>query len=352
VNPSGSRPRSPPRLTPEALSDHPFGPGKARITRGAFATAVIAHLLIIVLSPLPFRFGPFEPPPRTLADAELIEIVWLSLDALPALPAEAVPSADDAVFIPAPPQPAAPSGPTPATPPATREVVDADAAPDGPAPSDDPADDPSDSDDDGDDPLTIAERLQPRSVDPRLWAPIDEEYLDLTDEERARLLIEGLIQTYNDSLAIAQALSERATDWTFTDDQGRRWGLSPGRLHLGDFSVPLPAIETPRGRIESALARQFVTDDLARAAVTAQIRETWGERARAIRERLELERQQRGVPLAPTRRTRREPEVSPGGAPTSGDPAAPNGAPTEPRGSAPGPRVPAARDSDVGGASP
>jgi hypothetical protein len=352
VNPSGSRPRSPPRLTPEALSDHPFGPGKARITRGAFATVVIAHFLIIVLSPLPFRFGPFGPQPQDPADAELIEIVWLSLEALPTVPAEAVPAADDAVFVPAPPPATAPSGPAPSTPPAAGDVADADPAPDGPAPSDARPDDPNDPDDDDDDVLTIAERLQPRSVDPRLWAPIDEEYLELTEEERARLLIEGLIQTYNDSLQIAQALSERATDWTFTDDQGRRWGLSPGRLHLGDFSVPLPAIATPRGRIESVLARQFVTDDLARAAVTAQIRDTWGERARAIRERLELERQQRGVPLAPTQRTRREPEVSTSGAPTSGDPAAPGGAPTEPRGPAPGPRVPAARDSDVGGASP
>ena len=350
MNPSGSRPRSPPRLTPEALSDHPFGPGKARITRGALATAVTLHFLIIALGPLPFRYGPLEPQPQDLIDAELIEIVWLSLDALPALPAEAVPAADDAIFIPAPTAPVAPSGPVPTPPPATTDV--ADAAPDGPAPSDVRPDDPSDADDDGDDPLTIAERLQPRSVDPRLWAPIDEQYLELTEEERARLLIEGLIQTYNDSLAIAQALSERATDWTFTDDQGRRWGLSPGRLHLGDFSVPLPAIETPRGRIESALARQFITDDLARAAVTAQIRDTWSERARAIRERLELERQQRGVPLAPARRVRREPDVSQDGAPTPGDPAAPNGAPTEPRGPAPGPRVPAARDSDVGGASP
>jgi hypothetical protein len=236
-------------------------------------------------------------------------------------------------------------------------VADADAAPDGPpAPADAAPGDLDDGDPDAD-PLTIAERLQPRSIDPRLWAPIDEQYLELSDEERARLLIEGLIQTYNDSLAIAQALSERATDWTFTDDQGRRWGLSPGRLHLGDFSVPLPAIATPRGRVEAALARQFITDDLQRAAVTAQIRETWSERARAIRERLELERQQRGVPLAPIR--------SDGQGNTS---ASPDAAPSEPRVRAPSPRVPVANprtpsgdpppsgadppDSDAGGATP
>jgi hypothetical protein len=311
---------------------------------------VIAHLLIILLGPLPFRFAPLVPPPPELTDAEIIEIVWLSLDALPPLPVEAVPTADAVVFVPPPPAPPTPSAPAPTPPPAAGDVANADGAPDGPAPSTVPPEDADDPDDDDDDALTIVERLQPRSIDPRLWAPISEEYLELTEEERARLLIEGLIRTYNDSLAIAQALSERATDWTFTDDQGRRWGLSPGRLHLGDFSVPLPTIETPRGRIESALARQFVTDDLARAAVTAQIRETWSDRARAIRERLELERQQRGVPLAGSRRPRREPDVSPDAAPSPGDPA-PN-APTEPRGRAPGPRVPPARDSDAGGASP
>jgi hypothetical protein len=318
------------------------------VSRGAVATVVILHFLIIVLGPLPFRFAPLVPQAPELTDAEIVEIVWLSLDALPPLPAEGVPQADNGVFVPAPPP--SPSAPVlaPTPPPPTSNVADADDAPDGPAPSPAPPED-SDSDDD-DNPLTIAERLQPRSVDPRLWAPISEEYLELTEEERARLLIEGLIRTYNDSVAIAQALSERATDWTFTDDQGRRWGLSPGRLHLGDFSVPLPTIETPRGRIESALARGFINDDLARAAVTAQIRETWSERARAIRERLELERQQRGVPLAGSRRPRREPDVSTDGAPST-DPAAPN-APAEPRPSAPGPRVPPARDGDVGGASP
>ena len=176
------------------------------------------------------------------------------------------------------------------------------------------------------------------------------------------MLIEGLIRTYNDSLAIAMALAERSADWTFTDDQGRRWGLSPGRLHLGDFSVPLPAIETPRGRIEAALARGFINDDLQRAAITAQIRETWSERARAIRERLELERQQRGVPLAPTR-------PSTGGA--TGSDTAPGerrAQPSRPRVPTANPRVPAADpqsagtdsqgsganppDSDVGGATP
>ena len=139
--------------------------------------------------------------------------------------------------------------------------------------------------------LTVAERLQPRIIDPRLWLPINPDYTELTDQERAELLLRGMIQSWNDSMAVAEALSERAMDWTYTDDDGRRWGLSPGRLHLGDFSIPLPfSFALPPGRRETLADRQQIRDDLARGAATAIIRETWAERARAIRERLEAER--------------------------------------------------------------
>ncbi len=139
---------------------------------------------------------------------------------------------------------------------------------------------------------TAAERLQPTLGDARLWAPLDREYTDLSDEERAELLLRGMIRSWNDSVAVAAALSGRATDWTYTDDQGRRWGLSPGRLHLGDFSIPLPfSFEVPPpGRREALARRQWEIDDLTRGAAAAEIRETWAERAREIRERMDRER--------------------------------------------------------------
>jgi hypothetical protein len=138
---------------------------------------------------------------------------------------------------------------------------------------------------------TVVERLQPTMGDPRLWAPVDREILALTDEERAEMLLRGMIRTWNDSIAVAAALSGQATDWTYTDDEGRRWGLSPGRLHLGDFSIPLPfSFQIPPGRREALARRQWEIDDIERGAVSAQIRETWAERAREIRERMERER--------------------------------------------------------------
>ena len=143
----------------------------------------------------------------------------------------------------------------------------------------------------GEDGLTVAERLQPRIVDSRLWLPLSGEYLGLTDEERAQILLRGMIRSWNDSMAVAEALSQRAMDWTYTDEEGRRWGLSPGRLHLGDFSIPIPfALAPPPGRRNVLADRQLIRDDIARGAVTSVIRETWAERARAIRERLEADR--------------------------------------------------------------
>ncbi len=139
--------------------------------------------------------------------------------------------------------------------------------------------------------LSLAERLQPQMTDPRLWAPVDPHHTELTDQERADLLLRGMIQSWNDSVAVAAALSEGARDWSYTDDDGRRWGLSPGRIHLGDFSIPLPfSFTVPPGRWMEARERAWILDDLNRGAASAEMRETWADRARVIRERMESER--------------------------------------------------------------
>ena len=141
---------------------------------------------------------------------------------------------------------------------------------------------------------TAAERLRPRMGDPRLWVPLDRELTDLTDEERAEIYLRGMIQDWNDSVAVAVALSGEATDWTFTDEEGRRWGLSPGRLHLGDFSIPLPiSFQLPPGRRDEMAMRNWELRDIMRGSATAAVRESWAERAREIRERLEAERAER-----------------------------------------------------------
>ncbi|MEX0856322.1 MAG: hypothetical protein WD056_02015 [Gemmatimonadota bacterium] len=144
--------------------------------------------------------------------------------------------------------------------------------------------------------LTLAERLQPRLGDPRVWAPIPSQFTELTEFERAEILLRGMLQDWNDSMAVAQALADRAGDWTYTDASGRRWGLGPGRLYLGDISIPLPAFEFAPGLIEDTLDEQSLRAELARGAESEALRETWSDRARVIRERMEQERSPAGSP--------------------------------------------------------
>jgi hypothetical protein len=139
--------------------------------------------------------------------------------------------------------------------------------------------------------LTLAERLQPRMGDPKIWAGIAPSHTELTDFERAELLLHGMIQSWNDSLAVAEALADRGRDWTYTDSDGGRWGLASGRLYLGDFSIPLPfTFDVSPDRRRAWAERRWTAQDLARGAATAAIREEWVDRARIMRERLEAER--------------------------------------------------------------
>jgi hypothetical protein len=88
---------------------------------------------------------------------------------------------------------------------------------------------------------TPAERMQPGLGDPRLWerpgAPPEPEKSDF---ERARERVYARIDALNDSLAAEGAAADRATDWTFTDKDGKKWGVSPGGIHLGGVTLPIP----------------------------------------------------------------------------------------------------------------
>ncbi len=263
----GLRPRSPPGPRRRSISPHDR---ERQAFRSGLLVSAVAHILFIAIYPFLFDGGEVRPPtgdptpPLTLVPGtEIVDLVELTEPEEPPDEPQA-PEIEEEVAI---------------EPQAVQPVADG-------------ADTPPDTDGDEDEEeLTVAERLQPRIVDPRVWAPMNPAYFELTDHERAELLLRGMIESWNDSMAVAEALSERAMDWTYTDDEGRRWGLSPGRLHLGDFSIPLPfSLALPPGRREALNARQLIRDDLARGAATAIIRETWAERARAIRERLEADR--------------------------------------------------------------
>lgn len=140
---------------------------------------------------------------------------------------------------------------------------------------------------------TAAERLRPRLEDPRLWAALDRALADLTLEQRLNLELQGRIAEWQDSLALAEEALRRGTDWTTTDGQGRRWGVSEGQLHLGDVTLPLPfAFGTPVGKRDEVNRRAWEWQEITRGAAGGEVRDSWKDRAQAIRERRDRERAQ------------------------------------------------------------
>lgn len=138
---------------------------------------------------------------------------------------------------------------------------------------------------------SVAERLRLSEGDPRLWAPIAPEFLKASNQDvlQARLAI--LVSEGNDSvLAEAHALA-RSTDWTFTDEEGKRWGLSPGMIHLGDITVPLPfGFGAPYDYNGERAEMAFRVNDIQRAAGSLAARQSWRDRVEAMKRRREERR--------------------------------------------------------------
>lgn len=141
---------------------------------------------------------------------------------------------------------------------------------------------------------TAAERLQPSTNDARLWQPIPEEIVALSPEQRAENLLYGRLQALNDSAAAAAARVARLTDWTYTDGDGNKWGVSPGKLHLGPVTLPLPfAFGLPPGASDDLLRGMAQDAEIRRAAGQLGIDESLEDRNEAIRRRAEERRRAR-----------------------------------------------------------
>lgn len=136
---------------------------------------------------------------------------------------------------------------------------------------------------------TAAERLRvPESGDRRIWRPVDPSLTELTDEERARLRILARLEALNDSALSEAERLRRAREWVYTDEEGKKWGISPGQLHLGGVTIPMPSFSAPPSARDAL--EEWRWDDVERGASTSIIRDTWEERIEAIRERRDAER--------------------------------------------------------------
>lgn len=133
---------------------------------------------------------------------------------------------------------------------------------------------------------SAADRLAPRLIDARLWRPMVLIPREPTlADVQAR--IAAAVELLSDS-ALADAEARiRATDWTAKDADGGRWGISPGKLHLGKLTLPLPVY------VEEYDPRRDEYYDLEAQVDRTRFLESFEDRVRKIRERRERERRQR-----------------------------------------------------------
>ena len=140
--------------------------------------------------------------------------------------------------------------------------------------------------------VRAAEALRVRSADPRLWRAAEPEAHRLTEEERMQLALAGRLESWNDSVRALVSAEEALTDWTRTGENGERWGISPGKLHLGKLTLPLPfGFGTNAWMRERAARRAFEDADIRNGAAASFMADHWKERVEAIRRRRDRERE-------------------------------------------------------------
>ncbi len=145
--------------------------------------------------------------------------------------------------------------------------------------------------------VTAADRLRPATYEEDLWIPLVPEAVTLSDQELLQSVIYSQLQAFNDSMAIRAAREASGTDWTYTDEEGNRWGISPGKIHLGRFTIPLPfSFGSPVGASDDLNDRLMMQREIDRAAGLLEADATIEERAAAIRERIDAARSRRAAP--------------------------------------------------------
>ncbi len=143
-----------------------------------------------------------------------------------------------------------------------------------------------------------AERLRPRVGDWRLWMRPPYTRLDPTDEERLADVMARLyaaIEARDDSLAAELLREAEALDWTIGEGDSK-WGISPGKIHLGGLTLPLPFYFAPHPATDRLSEdRNADWNAIQRQAGQGVIDDAFADRVRAIRERREREEAERAA---------------------------------------------------------
>jgi hypothetical protein len=145
--------------------------------------------------------------------------------------------------------------------------------------------------------LRASEILKIKNSDDRLWRKAQPEVFELNEVEIMELMLAGRLEIWVDSVYQAMEAENALTDWTKTDSEGKRWGVSPGRLHLGDVSIPLPVYFGQNSwQRERSTRKAWEDRDILNASRNIAIRSSWRERAEAIRRRKDRERENSVAP--------------------------------------------------------
>ncbi len=136
---------------------------------------------------------------------------------------------------------------------------------------------------------SAADRLAPRVVDPRFYEPmVLVPHAPTLSEVEDRL--SAAVEMLNDSALAATDRALRSHDWTVEDKNGGKWGISPGQLHLGKMTLPLPIFILSDDEFDPKASRWIeLENQVDRAAVL----ESFKDRVKAIRERRDKERAER-----------------------------------------------------------
>ena len=144
--------------------------------------------------------------------------------------------------------------------------------------------------------MSVRDRLRYRMTTPQVWRPPTEEVaVEETPQELVQQRIASQLAEYNDSVAAENAAAARALDWTKTDADGNRWGVSPGAIHLGSITIPVGNTQfaVAPGRREEFAGRVRTWNEIQDQAVREEARSTFKDRVKAIEERKAKERAER-----------------------------------------------------------
>ncbi|MGQ0813573.1 MAG: hypothetical protein ACT4O1_03825 [Gemmatimonadota bacterium] len=142
---------------------------------------------------------------------------------------------------------------------------------------------------------SLADRLRPTTIDPRLSGSA--RYTlppDASPAAAVRARIAQSLGAYHDSVAAEAEARRRAFDWTIKTKDGKRWGINPdGTIQLGDIKLPQVAFKAPDGRRDEINARNRDFAEIERQASSEIGRQSFNQRVKAIRARKEKEREEK-----------------------------------------------------------